>query len=193
MGSDDHPDRRRNASPRLLARMAGAFYLLNILTSLIAFSGKGSHWLVVASGLAATAAYVIVTALLYVLFRPVSRSVSLIAALFSLAGCAAGELNARHLVQIPIHNLVFFGCYCLLLGYLIQRSTFMPRALGVLMGAAGVGWLTFLSPRLASFLSPYHYILGVAGEGLLTLWLLVMGVNPGQWKQQAETAHVAAG
>jgi len=43
--------------------------------------------------------------------------------------------------------LVFFGVYCLLIGYLIFRSAFLPRILGVLMGFAGLGWLTFLSPN----------------------------------------------
>jgi hypothetical protein len=52
-------------------------------------------------------------------------------------------------------GIVFFGFYCLLIGYLIFRSTFLPRILGVLMAFAGLGWLTFLSPPLANYLSPY--------------------------------------
>jgi len=52
--------------------------------------------------------------------------------------------------------LVFFGFYDLLIGYLIFRSAFLPRILGVLMAFAGLGWLTFLSPPLASHLSPYN-------------------------------------
>ena len=48
-----------------------------------------------------------------------------------------------------------------------------------------LGWLTFLSPPLAAKY-PYPYILVAAiGEGLLTLWLLVMGVNAEAWKEQA--------
>jgi hypothetical protein len=176
-------------SPRLLARIAGGFYLLNIVTSLMAFSGKGGHFVVTFSGLVATASYIAVTALLYFLFRPVNRGLSLIAACFSLAGCAAGELGARHLLVVHVHPLVFFGCYCLLIGYLIMRSRFLPWLLGVLMAVAGLGWLTFLSARSAAYFSPYHYIAGGVGEGLLTLWLLVMGVNAEGWKLQAETAR----
>jgi hypothetical protein len=185
---------RAGASPRLQARLAGFFYLLNIATSLVAFSGKGSQWLIAASGLAATASYVIVTVLLYYLFKPVNRSLSLIAACFSLAGCAVGVLAPLHVAPIHIHTLVFFGVYCVLIGYLILRSRLLPRILGVLMAIAGIGWLTFVSPPLAASLSPYHYIAGGIGEGLLTLWLLIMGVNEGPSKRQvASTRGAVAG
>jgi len=82
---------------------------------------------------------------------------------------------------------VFFGPYCLLLGYLIFKSTFLPRILGVLMALAGVGWLIFLTP-LASHLSTGLKILGILAEGSLMLWLIVMGVNVQHWKEQASTA-----
>jgi hypothetical protein len=185
MSAGENGNRGASISPRTLARIAGLFYLLNIVTSLIAFSGKGAHWLIVASGLAATACYVTVTVLLYFLFKPVNRGLSLIAAVFSLAGCADGVLGSTHLLPFHVHPLVFFGGYCLLIGYLILRSTFLPKVLGVLMAIAGLGWLTFVSKPLAASLSPYHYIAGGIGEGLLTLWLLAMGVNAENWKQQA--------
>jgi hypothetical protein len=185
MNSDVRPGGFLRSSPQALARTAGGIYLLNIITSLVAFSGKGSHALMLTSGLLATASYVTVTVLLYFLFLPVNRAVSFIAALFSLAGCAAGILNARHMFPIHVHSLVFFGCYCLLLGYLILRSSFLPRFLGILMAAAGLGWLTFLSHDLASRLTPYHYAMGGIGEGLFTLWLLVMGVNTGAWQRES--------
>ena len=58
----------------------------------------------------------------------------------------------------------------------------LPRILGVLMA---LGWLTFLSPPLgAKYLYPYILVAAI-GEGLLTLWLLVMGVNAEAWKEQA--------
>ncbi|MGO9096379.1 MAG: DUF4386 family protein [Bryobacteraceae bacterium] len=103
------------------------------------------------------------------------------------------ELGARHLVAIPINPLVFFGFYCLLIGYLILRSAFLPRILGALMTIAGLGWLTFVSPRLAHYLSPYVYYVGGIGEGLLTLWLLAMGVNAERWKEQAGATGLARG
>jgi hypothetical protein len=78
-----------------------------------------------------------------------------------------------------------FGFYCLLIGYLIFRSAFLPRFLGVLMAVAGLGWLTFLSPALARSLSPYNFLPGVFGEAWLTLWLLVNGVDVPRWNEQA--------
>ncbi len=85
-------------------------------------------------------------------------------------------------------GFVFFGFYCLLIGCLILRSTFLPRILGVLMAFAGLAWLTFLSPPLADYLSPYNLAVGALAELSLTLWLLVMGVNVQRWKEQASAA-----
>jgi hypothetical protein len=83
---------------------------------------------------------------------------------------------------------VFFGVYCLLIGYLIFKSSFLPRILGVLMAFAGLGWLTFLIPPLADYLSPYNLVLGFLAELALMLWLLVMGVDVQRWKEQARAA-----
>jgi hypothetical protein len=71
-------------------------------------------------------------------------------ALISLA-CGAGLLWQRAASSDPIklNPLVLFGCYCLLIGYLIVRSTSLPRILGVLMACGGLGWLTFISPTVA--------------------------------------------
>ena len=85
---------------------------------------------------------------------------------------------------------VFFGCYCLLIGSLVFRSTYLPRLLGVLMAFSGVGLLTFLVPPLASSLSPYNVVLDILGEASLTLWLLVMGVNAERWIERARAAEI---
>ena len=83
---------------------------------------------------------------------------------------------------------VFFGVYCLLIGYLIFKSSFLPRILSLLMAFAGLGWLTFLFPPLANYLSPYNLVLGFLAELALMLWLLVMGVDVQRWKEQAHRA-----
>jgi hypothetical protein len=83
---------------------------------------------------------------------------------------------------------VFFGLHCLLVGYLIFRSTFLPRILGVLMVFAGLGWLTFLWPPLARDLAPYNLMPGMIGEGLLILWLLIFGVDEQRWRGEATAA-----
>jgi len=104
------------------------------------------------------------------------------------------QLQAQALMFFKLYaqayniGLVFFGFYCLLIGYLIFRSTFLPRILGALMAFAGLGWLTFLWPPLANHLSSYNLAAGILGEGSLTLWLLAMGVNAHRWKEQARAA-----
>jgi hypothetical protein len=185
-------ERIAEALPRRKARIAGAFYLLTIVTG--AFAAFVSGKLAVYSdaiSLAATASYVVVTLLFYGLFKPVDASLSLIAAVFSLVGCAMGALGVFHLVPSPVRSvnpLVLFGCYCLLIGYLILQSTFLPRILGVLMVIGGLGWLTFASSDLANYLSPYNLAPGILGEGALTIWLLTKGLNAERWKEQAGEA-----
>ncbi len=173
------------ASPRFKARIAGVFYLIVFVTGTFALVFVSGRFV---NNLIATACYIAVTLLFYDLFKPVNRSLSLLAAFFSLVGCAIGVLNLFHLAPFHIHPLVFFGFYCLLIGYLIFRSTFLPRILGALMAFGGLGWLTFLSPPLAKYLSPYNLAPGILGEGALTLWLLVIGVNEQRWKEQASAA-----
>ncbi len=181
-------ERIAEASPRFKARIAGVFYLLTILTggfAAVFVSGR------LVANLIATACYIAVTLLFYDMFKPVNRSLSMLAAFFSLVGCAISALSPFHLAPSHINPLVFFGFYCLLIGYLIFRSTFLPRILGVLMAFGGLGWLTFLSPPLANHLSPYIFAPGLLGEGALTLWLLVIGVNVQRWKEQASAATSA--
>ncbi len=88
-------------------------------------------------------------------------------------------------------SLVFFGFNCLLIGYLIVRSRFLPRIVGSLMALAGLAWLTFLSPTLAHHLSPYIVIPGFLGEGTLALWLLLIGVNLPRRTERVTTRELA--
>jgi hypothetical protein len=184
-------DRLTVASPRRRARIAGLFYFLNILTGAFAlvFMDRGLTVYGNAANIAAAASYIVVTLLFYELFKPVNKSLSLLAAFFSLVGCAIGALGPFHLAPSRINNLVFFGFYCLLIGYLIFRSTFLPRILGVLMAFGGLGWLTFLSSPLAKYLSPYNLAPGIVGEGALTVWLLVIGLNEQRWNEPSSAAR----
>jgi hypothetical protein len=169
------------ASPRLKARIAGACYLVTFVTGVLALVLVRGR---LAVNLVATVFYLAVTLLFYDLFKPVSRSLSFLAAIFSLAGCAVGVLAAFQ-VPFPVNPLVFFGFYCILIGYLIFRSTFLPRFLGALMAFGGLGWLTFLWPPLARSLAPYNLAPGMLGEGVLTVWLLAKGVDPERWEDEA--------
>jgi Domain of unknown function (DUF4386) len=82
---------------------------------------------------------------LLLLVQACEREVSLVAMVFSLVGCTIRLLGPLRLVPFHVHSQVFFGFYCLLIGYLILRSTFLPHALGALMAIAGLGVLTFVS------------------------------------------------
>jgi len=109
----------------------------------------------------------------------------------SLSAFAPEQLQALALVFLKLNGqaydigLVFFGLWCILIGYLIARSTFLPRTIGVLYALAGLGYLTLLWQPLAKYLYPYNLALAGPGEISLLLWLLVKGVNVPKWKEQA--------
>jgi hypothetical protein len=169
--------------------MAGAFYLFSVLTAVVGESLlRGT--LALGAGLIAVSGMVAMTLLLYYIFEPVNRSLSLLAAFFSLVGLTfeALRLNPRGAdIAVAIH-----GFYCLLIGYLIFRSRFLPRILGALMAVGGLGWLTNLSTPFAHYLSPDNLAAGFLGVGSVMLWLLVMGVNAQRWTAQASAAAVRA-
>ena len=161
--------------------------------------------------------------LFYGLFKPVNRSISLLAVFTLLLGCAMWtlsslfqlapllvlqnksslsafapeQLQALALMLLKLNaqtydiGLVFFGFWCVLIGYLIFRSTFLPRIIGVLEVLAGLGYLTLLWRPLAHHLYPYNLALAGPGEISLMLWLLVKGVNEERWKEQAAKLSVS--
>jgi membrane associated rhomboid family serine protease len=169
-----------------LARLTGAVYLAYFVTSIgTAIIQPHVPEVVGKTGnVLGYALYAVVTLLFYDLFKPVSRNVSLVAALVGLAGCLIGMLGALSILTYHVNMLFFFGPYCLLIGYLILGSRFLPHILGALMMLAGLGWLTFLIPGVAKHAAIGIEALGVAAEGLLMLWLLAMGVNVKKWQRQ---------
>ena len=106
----------------------------------------------------------------------------------------AGQLQALSLLLLKVNDqgaaigLIFFGFYAVLKGYLIIKSTFLPRILGVLAVLAGLGLLTFLHMPLGYRLFPYTAALGLLGAVPQILWLIVFGVNEQRWKEQAGAA-----
>jgi len=116
-----------------------------------------------------------------------------------LAAFRADQLQALALASLRLHalgyltGLVFFGFHCLLIGYLICRSAFLPRILGGLMAIAGLCYLTnsfmaLLSPEPAANRFPWILVPAGLAELALTLWLLAAGVNVQRWKEQASAA-----
>src|SRR5262252_4512346 len=235
-------ERMVQTSPRFLARMAG---LVAVITTPAGFAAivignlvdphdavaTAHHILaneilyrLAAAGDVISVLYIVYTLLIYYLFRPVNRSLALLAALFSLVGIAVGVLiplfevaalvvlkDAQPLraftqeqlqgmallflqlrAWVDILSIVLFGAYNILTGYLIVRSTFLPRLFGVWWAIAGVGYLinsfaTILAPDFAAHLSPWILIPGLA-DLVIPVWLLVVGVNERRWKEQASAA-----
>jgi hypothetical protein len=181
-------ERIADASPRLKARIAGALYLLSFLTAAFTelFARGGLNF---AGGLIAVLGMLVVTLLFYDIFKPVNRTLSLLAAFFGLVGLAFEALRLQPRgVNVAI---VVTGFYCLLIGYLIFRGTFLPRALGALMTLAGLAWLTWLSNALVKHLSPYNLAAGALAELSVFLWLLVMGLNAQRWNEMAAARRVS--
>jgi len=91
-------------------------------------------------------------------------------------------------------SLLFFGCFCLIVGYLIFRSGYLPKPIGVLMQIAGLSYLTnsfalILSPAVANRLFPAILLPAFVGEASLCLWLLVKGVNVPKWQEQVSVGR----
>jgi len=167
------------------ARTTGAVYLLYFVIAIGAGAsiGRTPAELSDAANLIANAGYIVVTLLLYQLFNRVSRNLAVLAVAVSVVGCVIQSLSLFHLA--PVHSsLPIFGLFNFTIGILILKSTFLPRGLGVLMALSGLGWLTVLSPGLLKHFSTYVEILGIAAEGSLMLWLLLMGVNMQRWDAQ---------
>jgi len=125
---------------RSRARITGAVYLLYFVTVIFAVSliGHVPAAYSDAANLIANAIYLVVTVLLYRMFRPVNPKVASLAVAISVVGCFVQSLSLFHLAP-PQSSLPIFGLFNLTIGYLILRSTFLPRVLGILMALSA--WL----------------------------------------------------
>jgi hypothetical protein len=85
-------------------------------------------------------------------------------------------------------GMVYFGCHVASIGYLILRSNFIPKIIGAILVAGGSSYFiasftSFLSPELGARLTPFVIPIALLGEGSITLWLLIKGVNAEKWRQ----------
>jgi Domain of unknown function (DUF4386) len=85
---------------------------------------------------------------------------------------------------------VFYGFGFICEAYLVYKSTFVPRAIGVLLAIdalnyLGVGFTTMLAPGVAAHLGAWTGLPTILAEGSLCLWLLIAGVDTGRWTEQA--------
>ena len=225
-------------SPKRLSRLTGVFYLITIMSAVIA-QGVIAERLVNSGDASVTAAnilahgdmyrvgftaymiemvaQVIMTMLLYELLKPVSRTWSLIAAVIGVVGCgikamtrlffvapaivlggthylnafSAEQLHSLALLFYNVNEMgaaiavVFFGFSTLITGWLILRSTYMPRVLGWIAVAGGIGWLAFLWPPLGYRLNLYIAAVGLLGAIATIVWLIAFGPNEQRWTEQA--------
>lgn len=104
------------------------------------------------------------------------------------------QLQALALLFLKVNDrgagmaLAFFGFESLLNGYLIFRSNFWPRFLGVLSMVGGLGWLTFLYPPLGYLVFNYVAAFALLGSVAMIGWLIVVGVDEERWRERASTA-----
>jgi hypothetical protein len=112
------------------------------------------------------------------------------------------QLHALSYLAIKAHGygfgigLIFFGCACLVRGYLIFKAGYFPKILGVLIAAAGLSYLVnsfalLLAPGIASMLFPAILLPALIGELTFALWLTIKGVRMEQWRQHANAAPPA--
>lgn len=110
----------------------------------------------------------------------------------------AGQMQALALYFLNLHKAgymiaqVFFGLWLLPLGYLVYKSGFMPKLVGILLMVACFGYLIdvvtfFLVPGFQLVISEFTFV----GELLLMFWLLVKGVNVKQWEKRELQSAVA--
>jgi hypothetical protein len=177
-------------SPRTKARITGFLYLLIFI-----FAPSDALTATLLNLTITLTCDIAVALLLFNLLKSVNPRLAAIAALFRLLFVVVMASNALHyfgllpLPSVPSTPAAFnlgygialipFGVHCALIGYLIVRSQFLPKAIGILMLLAGSAYLLFLWPPLGQALFiPYIAVPAVLGEGSLTLWLLIIGIRP---------------
>jgi hypothetical protein len=112
-----------------------------------------------------------------------------------LGAFAPAQLEALALLLLRVNYMaetmamVFLGLSSLVKAYLVFRSTFLPRALGFLSAAGGLGWLLYLYEPLARRVDGYIVGTALVGALVTALWLLVKGVDEERWREQAGGAN----
>lgn len=85
-------------------------------------------------------------------------------------------------------GLIFFGLACLTYGYLLFKSGYFPKVIGVLVVMAGLSYLAnsltlIVAPQFSGAVLPV-LVLALIGELSFSLWLIVKGVNIPKWEKR---------
>ena len=133
-------------------------------------------------------------------------TVSLVAVVFLSGGASylkafePHQLEALGYLSLKLSDygyavcLVFFGCCLFLYGYLIFRSSFFPKFLGVFLIIGSICYLInsfayILAPAFARIIFPIILIPAGLSELALCLWLIVVGVNVPKWNEAASSSR----
>lgn len=164
---------------------------------------------------------VILAVVLYVLLKPVNKTLSLIAAASRLVMTTIHGINlinyffamllvsgtsylsvfsreqAQSLAMLFLEahgygftiGIAFLTLHVFVLGYLIFKSGYFPKVLGVLFIAAGVGYLVdsfalLLLPAYETTPGVIAAVIAIA-EIAFPVWLLIKGVNKEGWEKQS--------
>jgi hypothetical protein len=79
--------------------------------------------------------------------------------------------------------VVFFGFNTVITGWLMIRSTYLPRVLGWIAVVGGIGWLAFLWPPLGYRRNLYIAAIALLGSLATIVWMLVYGVKQERWNE----------
>jgi hypothetical protein len=132
----------------------------------------------------------------------VSNKLNLVVALFPLSNAdylksfAPRQLYTLTYLSIKSHGygfsvgLIFFGFTCLIMGYLIFKSAYLPKTIGVMMQIAGVCYLInsftlIIFPSLSDKIFPAILVPAFIAELSLCLWLIFKGVKISVWEKQS--------
>jgi len=119
-----------------------------------------------------------------------------------LKGMSTQQLQALAFAFLRLHSigyniaLFFFGLTCIALGYLIWRSSFLPRVIGAWLAIGGAAYVVnsavhLLAPALGAQFFRYVLVPCALGELVLVVWLLVVGLNEEQWKNHVWTPYLS--
>jgi hypothetical protein len=112
-----------------------------------------------------------------------------------LKAFTSDQLNVLALLSLKLYVLgaaifsAFYGTAWVLRGYLMFRSEYLPKLLGVLMALAG---FAFVTQNFAVVLAPKHpsgwlMLLMLPGFVVMAVWLLVKGVDVAKWEEAQQT------
>jgi hypothetical protein len=236
-------------SPNVYARLAGVLYLIITVAAIFAHFVVPAE-LIVPGDAAATAvnittseslfriglvgseliillSEIVLSVLLYFLFKPVNKTLSLLAAVSRIAMTiihglnllnyyfvlqllkgsdyvsvfGQEQVNALVTLFLDAHSIgftigiVFLVPHVLILGYLIYKSGYFPKALGILFVAAGIGYLIdtmglLLVPSYTTTPGLIAAVIAIA-EIAFPIWLLVKGVNEDGWQHHTMALETA--